>query len=94
MLTQTLNTLRHGAVAGVLAAALMAPLGLHAAGAVAPAEKLWSIVIHFRYENGFEFDYVLRTGVSTTDMPAALEECGRSHQTGSVVRYHCFPVAE
>jgi len=94
MLKLTLNTLRNGVMAGVLAAALFAPTGLQATGASAPLEKLWSIVIHFQYDNGFEFDYVLRTGVPTAEMPAALEECGSSHWTGSVVRYHCYPVPE
>jgi hypothetical protein len=51
-------------------------------------------VVHFQYENGFEFDYVLERGVSTENVGAALAECGRSHRSGSVVRYHCYPVPE
>jgi hypothetical protein len=56
--------------------------------------RLWSIVVHFQYEDGFEYDYVLARGVPTEDMPSRLAECGVSHFTGSVVRYHCFPVPE
>ena len=51
-------------------------------------------MIQFQYQDGFEFDYVLQRGVSTTDMAAALADCGRSHWTGSVVRYHCYPVPQ
>jgi hypothetical protein len=51
-------------------------------------------VIHFEYQDGTEFDYVLATGVSTPEMAAMMRECGASHSTGSVVRYHCFPIAE
>ena len=58
------------------------------------AARLWSIVAHYEYEDGFEFDYVLARGVPTQDLGAALADCGRSHSVGSVVRYHCYPVAE
>ena len=76
---------------GVVAAALATVIGAVPAEA---APRTWSIVVHFAYQDGLEYDYVLRTGVSTQDMPSMLAECGRSHSTGSVVRYHCFPVAE
>jgi cellulose biosynthesis protein BcsQ len=35
-------------------------------------------------------------GKTTTsvNLAAALAECGRSHQTGSVVQYYCYPVPE
>jgi hypothetical protein len=79
---------------GVFVAALTALMGLGATGVAAQGQRLWSIVIHFQYQDGFEFDYVLQRGVSTEDMGAALAECGRSHRAGSVVRYHCYPVAE
>jgi hypothetical protein len=65
-----------------------------AAGVAARGQPLWSVVIHFQYESGFEFDYVLERGVSTTDLADTLAECGRSHRIGSVVRYHCYPVQE
>jgi hypothetical protein len=79
---------------GALVAALAAVIGFHDTGVAAQADRLWSIVVHFQYQDGFEFDYVLERGVATTDLAAALAECGRSHWTGSVVRYHCFPLAE
>lgn len=81
-------------VTGLVAAALTALVGFQATGMAAPAEQLWSVVVHFRYESGFEFDYVLRRGVSTTEMTGVLQECASSHWTGSVVRYHCYPVPE
>ena len=80
---------------GVFAAALAAAIGFHATAASAqPAPPTWSIVAHFAYQDGLEYDYVVRTGVSTEDMPSFLAECGQSHWTGSVVRYHCFPRPE
>ena len=79
---------------GVLVAALTALIGFHVTGLAAQGQELWSIVVHFQYPDGFEFDYVLERGVSTEDLPAALADCGRSHRIGSVVRYHCYPVAE
>jgi hypothetical protein len=79
---------------GVFVAALTALIGFHVTGLAARGQELWSIVVHFQYSDGFEFDYVLERGVSTEDLPAALADCGRSHRTGSVVRYHCYPVPE
>ena len=79
---------------GVLVAALTALIGFHVTGLAAQGQELWSIVVHFQYPDGFEFDYVLERGVSTEDLPAALTDCGRSHRTRSVVRYHCYLVAE
>jgi hypothetical protein len=79
---------------GLFAAALTALIGFQAAEVAAQGPQLWSIVIHFRYSSGFEFDYVLQQGVATADLGEALAECGRSHSTGSVVRYYCYPVAE
>ena len=79
---------------GVFAAALITLIGFGATGVAAQGQRLWSIVIHFQYEDGFEFDYVLQRGVATEDKAAALAECGRSHRDGSVVHYHCYPVPE
>ena len=77
------------------AAALTALIGLPLAGAaVHAAQPLFSIVVHFQYADGFEFDYVLERGVPTSKLGAALAECGRSHRTGSVVQYHCYPIPE
>ena len=90
----TLRAMKKVLMQGVFVAALAALIGFGATGVAAQRQRLWSIVIHFQYQDGFEFDYVLERGVSTEDMAAALAECGRSHRTGSVVRYHCYPVAE
>lgn len=84
-----LKTVRKMFVSGVFAAALATVIGLHAT-TVSAAPPTWSIVAHFAYQDGLEYDYVVRTGVSTEDMPSFLAECGSSHWTGSVVRYHCF----
>lgn len=78
-------------VPGVFAAVLAALIGAVPAEA---APRTWSIVAHFAYQDGFEYDYVVRTGVSTTDMASMLAECGASHWTHDVVRYHCFAVPE
>jgi len=88
------KALKKAAKPGVLVIALVVLVGLPATGAAGPAEKLWSVVAHFEYEDGFAFDYVLGTGLSTAEMAARLKECGQSQSTGSVVRYHCYPVAE
>lgn len=91
----TLKTMKKGLMRGLFATALTAVMALQAGGAaVEAAPGLWSIAAHFEYQDGFEFDYVIATGVSTADMPAMLAECGRSHWTGSVVRYHCYPIPE
>jgi hypothetical protein len=80
---------------GVFVAALIAMTGLQAAGAAAQGPPTWSIVIHFQYQDGFEFDYVLERGVPTSEIGAALGECGGSHWIGgNVVHYHCYPVPE
>ena len=79
---------------GVFVAALTALIGFQVTGLAAQGQELWSIVVHFQYQDGFEFDYVLERGVSTEDLPAALTDCGRSHRFGSVVQYHCYPVPE
>ena len=79
---------------GIVVAAFTALLGFQTTAFAAQGQRLWSIVIHFQYEDGFEFDYVLQHGLSAKDLGAALAECGRSHQTKSVGRYHCYPVAE
>jgi hypothetical protein len=80
---------------GVFVAALIAMTGLQAASAAAQGRPTWSIVIHFQYQDGFEFDYVLERGVPTSEIGAALAECGSSHWIGgNVVYYHCYPVQE
>jgi hypothetical protein len=79
---------------GVFVAALTALLGFQATRLNAQGEGRWTIMIHFQYQDGFEFDYTLERGVATADLGAALAACGASHWTGSVVRHHCYPVAE
>jgi hypothetical protein len=80
---------------GTFAVALAALIGLHVTAVSAqPAPRTWSIVAHFAYQDGFEYDYVIRTGVTNEEKASMLAECGASHWTGSVVRYHCFPVPE
>lgn len=69
-------------------------IGFQTTEAAAQAQRLWSIAAHFRYADGFEFDYVIQRGVPASDLGAALGECGASHWIGSVVRYYCYPVAE
>ena len=90
----TLKAMKKVLMPGVFVAAVTALIGFQGAGLAAQGQELWSIVVHFHYANGFEFDYVLQQGVATEDVPAALAECARSHQIGSVVQYHCYPVAE
>jgi hypothetical protein len=79
---------------GVFVAALTALIGFQARAVAAQGQPLWSIVIHFQYQDGFEFDYVLERGVSASDVGAALADCGRSHRNGAVVHYHCYAVPE
>ena len=91
----TLKAMKKMLLQGVFAAVLTALIGFHATGVSAEAaSQLWSIMIHFEYQDGTEYDYLLRAGVPTESMPSILAECGRSHWTGSVVRYHCFPMPE
>ena len=80
---------------GILTLMLTALAGTASAGIVGEAaSRLWSIVVHLEYADGSAYDYVLATGVSTQEMSSFLAECGKSHRTGSVVRYHCFPIPE
>ena len=91
----TLRTVKRMLLPGVFAAIVAALIGFTTTSVSASgASRLWSIVVHFQYEDGFEYDYVLARGVPTEIMPSMLAECGRSHSTRSVVRYHCFPVPE
>jgi hypothetical protein len=87
--------MRKKLLSGVLAVALAALVGIHAPGVSAQqASQLFSIVAHFEYSNGFSFDYVLAEGVPPSEVNSLLQYCGQSHWTGSVVRYHCYPVPE
>ena len=90
----TLRAIKTGLMRGVFVAVLTALIGFGATEAAAQGQRLWSIVIHFQYQDGFEFDYVLQRGVSAGELGAALAECGRSHRNGAVVQYHCYAVPE
>ena len=82
-------------LAGVLAVALAAMAGIHSTSVSAQQDsQMWSVVVHFEYSNGTSLDYVLARGVPTSRMKSILEDCGRSHWTGSVVRYYCYPIPE
>jgi hypothetical protein len=95
MLKQTMSQMMKKVLTqGVFAAALIGMVGVQGAGLAAQEQRLFSIVIHFEYQDGFESDYVLETGVSAAELGSALAESGQSHATGSVVRYHCFAVPE
>ena len=87
--------MRKKLLSGVLAVVLTALVGINATGVSAQqASQLFSIVVHFRYTNGFSFDYVLAEGVPPSEVHSLLQWCGESHWTGSVVRYHCSAVPE
>ena len=91
----TLKAMKKMLLPGVLAAALTALVGFHATGVSAEAaSRLWSIAVHIEYQDGSVYEHAFATGVPTDIMPSILAECGRSHWTGSVVRYHCFPIPE
>lgn len=87
--------MRKKLVIGALAAVVTALLGVPGTNMAAhAASQTWSIVVHFEYENGFNYDYTIARNVSTSEMPKYLADCGRSHWSPSVVRYRCFPVPE
>jgi hypothetical protein len=82
-----------GGVLAVAMAAVMVGFG-SASVSAEPVSKLWSVAVHLRYANGFEFDYVMATGVPTSRMSETLADCGSAHQQGTVVWYHCYPIPE
>jgi hypothetical protein len=90
----TLQRMKKVLMQGLFVTAATALIGFQGTAMAAHEPRLWSVVIHFEYQDGFEFDYVLERGVPSSELGAALADCGRSHSVGSVVRYHCYPVAE
>jgi len=91
----SLKAMKKMLVPGVFLAALTALIGFHATGvSAAAASRLWSIAVHIEYQDGSVYEHAFATGVPTEIMPSILAECGRSHWTGSAVRYHCFPIPE
>ena len=81
---------------GALAVGLTALMGLLPTNELVAQQntRSWSIAVHLAYQDGSEYDIVLATGIPTREVPAHLAECGASHRTGSVVRYHCYPIPE
>ena len=80
---------------GVLAIALVAAAVINSVGVSAqPAAQTWSVAVHIAYPDGFVYDHAFATGVSTSDLPRILAECGKSHRGGSAVRYHCYAIPE
>jgi|KBSSwiStaDraftv2_1062776.scaffolds.fasta_scaffold435178_2 hypothetical protein len=86
--------MRKKLMAGVLAAAVTALVGIQGTGVAAQAAPTFTIYVHFEYESGFSYDYPVERGVTTAEMPALLQYCGSAHQAPSVVRFYCYPVAE
>ena len=80
---------------GLFATTLTALIGIPSTGiSAAGASKLWSVVVHIEYANGTVYEHAFAVGVPTATLPSILEECGSSHRSGSVVRYHCYPIPE
>lgn len=90
----TLSAIRKKVMPGLLATVVAALIGFQATGMAAQAEQLWTVIVHFEYDNGFELDYPIRRGVSTAEMVGVLQDCGRAHRTPSVVLYYCYPIPE
>lgn len=87
--------MRKKLLSGVLAVVLAALVGIASTGVSAQqAPQLFTVGIHFEYENGFNFDYVLAESVSAAEAHSILQDCGRSHRTRQVVRYHCYVIPE
>src|SRR5262245_33287503 len=78
----------------VLAVALAVSAGVSSTGVSAQPSQTFSVAVHFEYEDGFNFDYILTRGVAPSEVHAILSDCGGSHWTKSVVRYHCFVIPE
>ncbi|HVQ43145.1 MAG TPA: hypothetical protein VMS54_13090 [Vicinamibacterales bacterium] len=82
-------------LSGVMAVVMVALAGMSSTGLAAQqASKLWSVAVNLRYANGDIYDYVIARGLETQEMSSMLAECGKSHWTGTVVWYHCYPIPE
>jgi hypothetical protein len=75
-----------------MAAVVAAIVGLPAA--TIAAAPTFSIAVHLAYADGSSYDIVLATDVPAAEVSSMLADCGRSHRTGSVVRYHCYAIAD
>lgn len=74
---------------------MTALVGIHSTSVAAEqAPKLWSVAVNLRYANGDIYDIVFATGVPTKELSSILSDCGRAHQQGTVVWYHCYPIPE
>jgi hypothetical protein len=82
-------------LAGVMVAVLAALVGINSTEVSAQqTSQLWSVAVHLEYANGDSYDYVFARGVPTSTMTSILADCGRSHWTGFVVRYYCYPIPD
>lgn len=81
-------------LAGVLAIALAAVAGIYSNASAQPAQPTFSIAVHLAYADGTSYDIVLAREVPASEKSSMLADCGRSHRTGSVVRYHCYAIPE
>jgi hypothetical protein len=79
---------------GLLAVALAVSAGIYSTRVSAQPSPTFSVAAHFEYEDGFSFDYILERGVAPSKVHERLADCGQSHWTRSVVRYHCFAIPE
>ncbi len=66
-------------LAGVLAVAMAAALvGINSTGVSAqPTSRTFSIMVHFEYADGFNYDYPLARGVEPSDVSTILAYCGQ-----------------
>jgi hypothetical protein len=82
-------------LAGVLAGAMAALVGMSSTGVAAQQEsRSWSVAVHIRYPNGFIYDHAFATGVPTSQLPVILQACNSAHAGGSAVQYHCYAIPE
>ena len=79
---------------GVLALAIAAMAGISTGVAAQEGLKTWAVAAHFEYADGFSFDYVIARGLSNAEKAAMLANCGQSHSTKQVVKYHCYAIPE
>ena len=87
--------MRKKLLSGVLAAAVMALVGIQGTNVAAqPQTRTFTIYIHFEYVGGVNYEYPLRSGVSISEMTSWLQYCGSAHQLPDVVRYYCYPVPD
>ena len=98
MRTPTSNTGNMARLRGLLAAMLVALIGIFSSGiaTAAQSEQTWSVFVHIRYVDGFVYEHAFATGVPTSELSGIMADCGNSHKwgAGSAVHYHCFAQPE